>query len=471
MLLAQLEDHPADVADAGVRQREVRVELDRLLEHLQGEVEVLAPGVAAPAQVVVVGLQVLGRLARDRLLFLRRQGDAQRLRDAARDLVLDGEHVLELAVVALGPRRVAGAGLDELRRDPEAVAGAADAPLEHVRRVELLADLGCRDRLVAEADHLRAREDPELRDLRELGDDVFGHPVAEVLVVLHAAQVLEVEDGHRFLRRRRRRRRGRARPRLRRRRVAAGVAIALEPLQVGLQLRGALVAQLRVLLERLGDHPLELRRHLAVHVGRPARHLVQHRGEHHRRGVALEGRTPGRHLVEDRAEREEVGPGIERLAPRLLRRHVVHRAHRRARVGQLHVGHRRAVGAADEGGVRGELGEAEVEDLELARRGHEDVRGLDVAVDDALGVGGLERLGDAERELEQPVDPHRPPVDHGLEGVAFEQFHHHERLALVLADLVDGADVRVIQRGGRSGFAQEAFDGGAVAASPGAAGT
>ena len=104
-LLAELEDHPADVAHAGVGQREVRIELDRLLEHLQREVEVLAPGVAAAAQVVVVGLQVLGGLARDRLLFLGRQRDAQGLRDAARDLVLDREDVLHLAGRSARPRR------------------------------------------------------------------------------------------------------------------------------------------------------------------------------------------------------------------------------------------------------------------------------------------------------------------------------------------------------------------------------
>ena len=63
------------------------------------------PRVALAAQVEVVGLQVLGRLGRERLLLLRRQRDAQRLGDLARDLVLHLEHVLHLAVVALGPER------------------------------------------------------------------------------------------------------------------------------------------------------------------------------------------------------------------------------------------------------------------------------------------------------------------------------------------------------------------------------
>src|SRR3989304_5128391 len=76
-----------------------------------------AAGVAAPAQVVIVGASVLGGFLGDGLLFRRREGDAQRLGDAAGDLVLPFEDVLELAIVALGPHRVAGGGLPHMRAD------------------------------------------------------------------------------------------------------------------------------------------------------------------------------------------------------------------------------------------------------------------------------------------------------------------------------------------------------------------
>ena len=45
-----------------------------------------------------------------------------------------------------------------------------------------------------------------------------------------------------------------------------------------------------------------------------------------------------------------------------------------------------------------------------------------------------------------------------LEGFAFEQLHGDERLAIVLADFVDRADVRMIQPGSGAGFALEALE-------------
>ena len=86
---------------------------DRVLEHLEGELEVLAgeaPRVAPAPEVQVVGLEVLGRLRRQVLLLLGAEGHAQRLGDLAGDLVLDLEDVLHLAVVALRPEREVGAG-------------------------------------------------------------------------------------------------------------------------------------------------------------------------------------------------------------------------------------------------------------------------------------------------------------------------------------------------------------------------
>ena len=57
------------------------------------------------------------------------------------------------------------------------------------------------------------------------------------------------------------------------------------------------------------------------------------------------------------------------------------------------------------------LGQAEVEHLRLLALGDEDVRGLDVAVDDAALVRGVERVGDLDRRVEQTLERQRPAAD------------------------------------------------------------
>ena len=93
-----------------------------------------------------------------------------------------------------------------------------------------------------------------------------------------------------------------------------------------------------------------------------------------------------------------------------------------------------------------ELGDAEVEHLRLSSARDEDVRGLHVAVNDAVGVRGLEPVGDLDPELEDTVHRQRPASDRFLERAPVEQFHDDELLAVTLADVVDRADVRVIER-------------------------
>jgi len=52
---------------------------------------------------------------------------------------------------------------------------------------------------------------------------------------------------------------------------------------------------------------------------------------------------------------------------------------------------------------RGQLSQPEIEDLGLAALRDEDIVGLDVAMDDALGVGGIESIGDLDRQFQQLV--------------------------------------------------------------------
>src|SRR5215471_18396986 len=95
-----------------------------------------------------------------------------------------------------------------------------------------------------------------------------------------------------------------------------------------------------------------------------------------------------------------------------------------------------------------ELGEAEIEELRFPAAGHEDVPGLDVAVDDPPRVRSLESVGDLDGELERLVERQSPCVQSVLQGLAVKELHHEEGLPFVFVDVVDRADVRILEGGG-----------------------
>ena len=99
-------------------------------------------------------------------------------------------------------------------------------------------------------------------------------------------------------------------------------------------------------------------------------------------------------------------------------------------------------------------GQAEIEDLGIAVVPHHDVLGLDVAVHDPGGMGRGQRpghLADEGHQLRQGGTPggERP------QRLPLDQLHDEEGLALVLVDVVDRADVGVVQGGGGAGLAPE----------------
>ena len=90
--------------------------------------------------------------------------------------------------------------------------------------------------------------------------------------------------------------------------------------------------------------------------------------------------------------------------------------------------------------------EAEVEDLDVAVLGDEDVLGFQIAMDDPALVSGREALSD----LQSPFDGARDADFGGPQTVAqrgaFEQLHDGEHGPVDGADVVDGDEVRMRQR-------------------------
>src|ERR1700735_696929 len=71
----------------------------------------------------------------------------------------------------------------------------------------------------------------------------------------------------------------------------------------------------------------------------------------------------------------------------------------------------------------------------------------------------FERVGHLNSEIEKLLGFEWASFDAVLESFAFEQLHGDERLAVVLANLVNGANVRMIQAGSSARLAVEAFEG------------
>ena len=158
-------------------------------------------------------------------------------------------------------------------------------------------------------------------------------------------------------------------------------------------------------------------------------------------GLALIGLLPGEHFVHHDAEGVEVASRVRQLAARLLGRDVVDRADGLpvALVGLVF-----------------QRGNAEVLDLDRTVAQHQDILGLDVAVDDPALVGVRERARDLPREVQD-----LPPVQHAAlvhilpQGDTVYQLHHYVFDIVAVADVIDAHDVWVREHGDSVGLRTE----------------
>ena len=98
-----------------------------------------------------------------------------------------------------------------------------------------------------------------------------------------------------------------------------------------------------------------------------------------------------------------------------------------------------------------DFGETEIENLRVSTLGDENVRRLDVAMNDALGVRRIQCIGNFNGKREDIFVVQRPP-DAVFQCHAVQKFHGDECLAILLANFIYGADVGMIQCGRGLGF-------------------
>ena len=199
----------------------------------------------------------------------------------------------------------------------------------------------------------------------------------------------------------------------------------------------------------------QTRAHDAVERRRHQRHRRRHRGRvffqdgAEQACLALAGKRPpaGEHLVEHAAKRPDVGARVGLLALHHLRRHVLKRAEdgalrrQRSRPGGRG-GDGEGAAAVDRAGH--DLRQTEIEQLHT-RGGDHDVAGLQVAMQDALAVRGVEGAGDLHRPGQRLRDGHGSLGNSIGECFTLEMLHHEEAGAALLAHVEQGADVGVAQ--------------------------
>ena len=93
------------------------------------------------------------------------------------------------------------------------------------------------------------------------------------------------------------------------------------------------------------------------------------------------------------------------------------------------------------------LRQAEVENLCVCALGDEYIGRLHIAVDNPSGMGRIQGVSDLDGQRENDGRVHRTVANAVLERHTVEIFHDDECFAFLLINLMDGADVRVIERG------------------------
>jgi len=199
----------------------------------------------------------------------------------------------------------------------------------------------------------------------------------------------------------------------------------------------------RVFLHGLQDDPFQLERNSTSKCRRRFRLVVLDRVERRLRAIPGEGAPSRQCLVEDHAERKEIAPRVHGLSPGLLRAHVGDRPRRESLRGQP----RRAldVGNSEVGQLRGALGI------------HDDVRGLDVAVDHAPRVRVGECFRDRAPDRDHLGDAERAFRDASGERLALDVLHDQARAIAVGFERVDRGDMRMGERGEGPSLAAEAL--------------
>src|SRR5437868_4679151 len=153
----------------------------------------------------------------------------------------------------------------------------------------------------------------------------------------------------------------------------------------------------------------------------------------------------GYHFIKHHAETPDVCPLINRRTACLFRRHVRNSSEYRAHVG-LNQHERFVFRHRYWYFLFGKLCNPEVEHFHIAVAPEHDVPRVDVPMDDPSFMSGGQRTRDLDRNIERFTHLHSPARQPLSQGLAFDQFTGYVISSVILTDLVNGQDIRMIER-------------------------
>src|SRR6266568_3764339 len=152
-------------------------EIDYLQHVLLGRPAANSPNIIG-ARIELESNEIVGGLFLNRQSLRCRDPGAQSFGDFLRDLALDGEQIVYIAIVLLGPYVGVSACVDQLRVQTKMRAGSADAAFQNMRYSQIISNLTDIS-FATVLHHAGPADDFKIGDLRQLGQNVVLHTIGK----------------------------------------------------------------------------------------------------------------------------------------------------------------------------------------------------------------------------------------------------------------------------------------------------
>ena len=93
-----------------------------------------------------------------------------------------------------------------------------------------------------------------------------------------------------------------------------------------------------------------------------------------------------------------------------------------------------------------DFGQTKIQDFRLPTFGQKKICGFQVTMNNAGRVGNFDRVRNLHSEVQKLLERDGLSLDAVLQCLPFETLHDDEQPVFVFTDVVDSADVRVVQR-------------------------